>query len=390
MPWSPATIAPPGRALPLARAPAEGDPGLKKDTVADFVKGVLRDGGPGFAQFAITNACNAACAFCGFSVDKLPRSQYVYVSLDDARASIDILYKQGVRYLVLVGGEPLMHRDVFDMIRHAKARHMQALICTNAGLFTRDTVDRLIEAGLSSAIMSIDAATAKTHEDNRRLPGVCAKIAEANASFHAKGVQTTASVTISRLVARDLESLPAFLRSIGFESVTFSYPLRSLGSSYLSFSDDGLVDFREDELLRAFDAVQRMRKKLHVVNPSASVREIKRFVKGQPQRFECYGGSKYFYLDWNLDLYRCHAWDRPMCKVWEFDGSQKVRDGCTKCMIDCYRDPSVIHHFGLSISDAAHALRRGKPIEALSKLLTRENLESLGAFVEGLGWIGGV
>src|SRR5213080_4969235 len=76
--------------LPLA----PDDPGLKKDTLFDFVKGVLKDGGPGFAQFAITNACNAACAFCGFSVDKLPRSQYVYVSLEDAKASIDILYKQ--------------------------------------------------------------------------------------------------------------------------------------------------------------------------------------------------------------------------------------------------------------------------------------------------------
>src|ERR1700722_16845954 len=121
---------PPAGRLPLL----SDDPGLRKDTPLDFIRGVLRDGGPGFAQFAITNACNAACAFCGFSVDTLPRSQYVYVSLADAKAATDILYKNGVRSLVLVGGEPLMHRDIYAMIAHARDRGMQPIICTNAGL----------------------------------------------------------------------------------------------------------------------------------------------------------------------------------------------------------------------------------------------------------------
>ena len=31
---------------------------------------VLRHGGPGYLQFAITNVCNAKCDFCGFAVDR--------------------------------------------------------------------------------------------------------------------------------------------------------------------------------------------------------------------------------------------------------------------------------------------------------------------------------
>ena len=374
------------RRLPLA----PDDPGLKKDTVIDFLKGVIRDGGPGFAQFAITNGCNAACAFCGFSVDKLPKSQYVYVSLDDAKASIDILYKNGIRFLVLVGGEPLMHRDIYAMITHARDRGMQPIICTNAGLFTHKTVDALIDAGLSSCIMSIDAATATGHETNRRLPGVCEKIRVANKRFQKRGVQTTASVTLSRLVVDDLSALPSFLKKLGFKSVTFSYPLKTLGSSYLSFSDSGLVDFDQKEMFKIFDELKRLRRQIHVVNPSVSIDEMKRFVKGEKQKFECYGGSKYFYLDWNLQLYRCHFWETPMCSIWDFDGSQRVRDGCTRCMIDCYRDPSVMQHFGMSISDAANALKRGRVIEAAKAILNEENVGSIRAVVEGLSWIGGI
>jgi MoaA/NifB/PqqE/SkfB family radical SAM enzyme len=374
------------RRLPLA----PDDPGLKKDGPLDFLKSVIREGGPGFAQFAITNACNAACAFCGFSVDKLPRSQYVYVTLEDAQASIDILYKNGIRFLVLVGGEPLMHRDCYAMITHARDRGMQPIICTNAGLFTHKTVDALIDAGLSSCIMSIDAATAKGHEQNRRLPGVCEKIKEANKRFHDRGVQTTASVTLSHLVTHDLERLPAFLKRIGFKSVTFSYPLKNLNSSYLSYSDSGLVDFKNEELFEIFDELKRVRRKIHVVNPSVSIDEMKRFVRGERQRFECYGGSRYFYLDWNLQVYRCHFWETPMCSIWDFDGSKRVRDGCTRCMIDCYRDPSVLQHFGVSIADAAKALKRGRLLEAAKSLLNSENLESMRAVVEGLAWIGNI
>ncbi|MBX3467710.1 MAG: radical SAM protein [Planctomycetes bacterium] len=377
----------PVAAAPVRRGPAPDDPALKKDTALGLVAGVLRDGGPGFAQFAITNACNANCGFCGFAVDALPRDRHVYVDTAEALAAIDILYAQGVRYLVLVGGEPLMHRGLFDMLRHARARGMQSLICSNAALFTDAMLEQLIDAGLGSAIMSVDAVTPEVHEHNRRLPGVCDKIARANEVLRAAGVQTTASVTLSRLVTADLPRLPEFLASLGFRSVTFSYPLRSLGSSYLSFSDGALVDLTDDELLAAFDQVNALRGRIHVVNPRASVEEMKRFVRKEPQRFECYAGWKYYYLDWRLQLYRCHQWDTPMCSIWEFDGSQRVRDGCTRCMIDCYRDPSVMHHLGISLSDAMGALRRGRPLEAAGALFTRDNAASLGAILGGLGWI---
>ncbi|MCO5166001.1 MAG: radical SAM protein [Planctomycetes bacterium] len=380
------------RPLPVAtpqvrRRLAPDDPALKKDTALGLVAGVLRDGGPGFAQFAITNACNANCGFCGFATDALPRDRHVYVDTAEALAAIDILYAQGVRYLVLVGGEPLMHRGLFDMLRHARARGMQSLICSNAALFTDAMLEQLIDAGLGSAIMSVDAVTPEVHEQNRRLPGVCERIARANEVFRAAGVQTTASVTLSRLVTADLPALPDFLASLGFRSVTFSYPLKSLGSSYLSFSEGALVDLTDEELLAAFDQVNALRGRIHVVNPRASIEEMKRFVRKEPQRFECYAGWKYYYLDWRLQLYRCHQWDTPMCSIWEFDGSQRVRDGCTKCMIDCYRDPSVMHHLGISLSDAMGALRAGRPLAAAGALFTRDNAASLGAILGGLGWI---
>jgi len=71
--------------------------------------------------------------------------------------------------------------------------------------------------------------------------------------------------------------------------------------------------------------------------------------------------------------------------VWEFGNAALIRDGCTACIADCYRDSSVMLHFAVSISDAIHDIRRGRLLSALKTLAASRNLTSLGAVVENAG-----
>lgn len=349
------------------------------------LKMILEEGGPGFCQFAITNACNARCDFCSFSCDTLPRDALVYVSLPESLDAIDILYGQGIRYLVITGGEPLLHPSLDKIVRRAAIPGMKVLLVTNASLLTTSRIRELAIAGLSSFLISVDAMDVEMHEANRRLPGVCGRIRKANHFIKELGLSSTASVTMSRLV--DYESLPGFLWSLGFSSVTFSYPLTHLGSSFLGHSKSELVNHDAEGLIEAFEKIKRLKKRFHVVNPTPSLEEMQRFIRNEPQRYPCLGGYKYFYLDWNLDLWRCHNWETPMCSVFEFDGSQRIRDGCTLCMIDCYRDSSVMHHIGLSIHDAYQSLRSARFGKAAKALLMRSNIGSIRAVLEELTWI---
>jgi MoaA/NifB/PqqE/SkfB family radical SAM enzyme len=346
---------------------------------------LLEEGGPGFCQFALNNACNARCGFCGFALDKLPRKDWHYVEREGALEAIDILYRQAVRYLVLTGGEPMLHPDLLEIVQRASTLDMKVLLVTNAGLLKPHRIHELAAAGLSSFIISIDAADAETHERNRGLPGVCERIRDANAIIDELGLHSTASVTMSQLV--DYDSLPDFLRSLGFKAVTFSYPLTKLESNFLSFSDSDLVNYSDAELLEAFEKIKALKKRFSVVNPTASVEEMQRFIRGEEQRFPCLGGFQYFYLDWHLDLWRCHNWDRPMCNIRDFDGSQRVRDGCTKCMIDCYRDSSVMQHVGISVHDAYQSFKRGIFREVAVALARKGNLGSVHAVLEQLPWL---
>ena len=378
-------------ARPPAMAALDGPIRRPKKGTLKLIGEVLEHGGPGYLQFAITNICNADCGFCGFARSKFNPQARRSVTLPEARTAIDIAAKNRIGYLLFVGGEPMVHRDLCAMTRYATEHGIHPMICTNGGLWTEENLRGLADAGLSSVIMSIDAHDAVKHEKNRGLPDVCRKIQQANKFFHSAGIQTTASITASRLIG-DYDKLPAFLETLGFKSCTFSYPLTSLASSYLSFSDSGLVNYSKDELLQVFEKIKQMKQRsgFPVVNPMESLSEMQRHLRGEREKFGCLGGHKYFYLDWNLDLYRCHFWEKPMCKVHEWDESKLIRDGCTRCMIDCYRDPSVLQYMAINTSDAWHALKRGQLVKAAKHVFDSRNLTSLKAAWEDRQWIGGV
>ncbi|HYE33031.1 MAG TPA: radical SAM protein [Methylomirabilota bacterium] len=362
-----------------------------KKSVFKLIGEVLDHGGPGYLQFAITNICNAKCDFCGFAVDKFDPKKRRSVTLQEAKDVIDISVKNHIGYMLFVGGEPLIHRDLAVMVRYAAERGIRPMICTNGSLWTEQNMRELARMGLSSVIMSIDAHDVAKHEKNRGLNDVCRKIKKANATFKELGIQTTASVTASRLID-DYEKLPAFLEDLGFTSCTFSYPLTTLSSSYLSFSESSLVNYKTDELIQVFEKIKDMKRRsgYPVVNPTESLSEMQRHLRGEKEQFGCLGGHKYFYLDWNLNLYRCHFWEKPMCNIYEFDETKLIRDGCTRCMIDCYRDPSVLQFVAISASDAFKNVKQGKLLAAARNVFDSRNVTSLKAVWEDRKWIGKV
>lgn len=363
----------------------------RKNGFWHLVKECLQNGGPGYLQFAITNICNAHCDFCGFSVDRFDKSARKSVTLQEAYDVIDIAVKNGIGFILFVGGEPLAHKDLPYMLKYAADSGLQPMICSNGSLWTDENVRMYAELGLTSVIMSIDATNIELHEKNRGLKGVCEKIAKANKLFRELGVESVASVTASKLID-DYQKLPQFLVSLGFDRCTFSYPLSikdPLESSYLSFSDSGLVDYTTDELIMVFEKLAELKKNpdVTIVNPLESFREMIHHLKKEPEVFPCLGGLKYFYLDWNLDLYRCHYWNKPMCKIYDFDSTKLIRDHCTKCMIDCYRDPSILQFIAVNMSDIYHGLKSFNMSSVLKKTFDKRNVTSIASVLEGQSWI---
>ena len=345
---------------------------------------LLRRGGPALCNIAVTNSCNATCDFCNFANGKIARKDLRWIDASRLNAALEILYGRGIRYVSFFGGEPLLHASLPEMVRMAVARGMGTALITNGWLLP-SKLDDLSAAGLKTIYISIDAASVIAHESNRGLKNLVARIRASTFRMQELGITALAQVTISKLIG-DYQALGTFLRGLGFEAVAFSYPQRvRLGSTSLAWSESSrLVNFTDRELASAFFDVDSLRKSVPVSNPSASIADMKRHLLGQPEHFVCYGGYKSFYLDWNFDVWRCDSWNRPMCSVWDFDKASMVRDGCTACIADCYRDSSVMLHFAVSLGDALDEAREGKLLAALKLIANRRNLESLRAVLENV------
>jgi MoaA/NifB/PqqE/SkfB family radical SAM enzyme len=342
-------------------------------------------GGPALCNIAVTNACNATCDFCNFANGKIQRKALRYIDADRFQSALDILYNRDIRYVSFFGGEPLLHPRLSELITMSVEKGMGVAMITNGWLLP-SRLDELAEAGLKTIFISIDSPSLAAHEANRGLKGLGERIRAATARMRELGMTTIAQVTISKLVT-DYHALVHSLRDLGFVALAFSYPQRArLGSTSLAWSAESqLVNFTDPELLRAFDAVDEIRGEFPVNNPKASVADMKRHLRGEQERFVCYAGYKSFYMDWNFDIWRCDAWREPMCSVWDFAKTPFVRDGCTACISDCYRDSSVMLHFAVSLNDAMDHVRGGRVLAALRAIADGRNLESIGAVVGNSG-----
>src|SRR5215469_3842466 len=336
---------------------------------------------PAVCDFSITNVCNAACNFCGFARDKTLIGPARYVDTGAYTRALPILYRRGVRYLTLQGGEPLVHPEVVQLVSQTVATGISCAIITN-GWFLSRYIKSLAAAGLCQLIVSLDSADLAGHEHNRGLEGLEGRLAKGIALARNCGLPVQASVTVNRLVRYD--DLPDTLRRLGFDHVSFSYPRsEAFGSTSLVYSEQShLVDLDREELLDALDAIARLRKRFSVLNPRASLAEVARYVRGEPQSVSCIGGYKYFYLDWNLDIWRCEAWSEPMGSVFDFDRIPDRRDPCHACMMGCYRHASVLMHAGIAAADAARSLASGDISAAAASLFHRGVAYSLWALVE--------
>jgi MoaA/NifB/PqqE/SkfB family radical SAM enzyme len=336
---------------------------------------------PAVCDVSVTNACNATCDFCSYAYNKQIIKEKRWIDSTEFARALPILHRRGIRYLTFQGGEPLLHPEIHKLVADTCAAGMRPTVITNGWLLPQK-LESLLSAGLGILMVSIDSHSLTDHERNRGLPGVGERIRDALSFAHRKGVPAIASVTVSRLV--QYEALPELLQYLGFDAVAFSCPRRApLGSSSMVYNpDSALLDFQTVELLRALESIKSLKKRFRVQNPTAMLDDIQRHVRGEEEQFACVGGYKYFYLDWNLNIWRCEAWSKPLGSVFELDQIPDCRDRCTACMISCYRNASVLMHVGVAVEDAGSALLAGRMGEATRLLFRPTVARSLGAVLE--------
>ncbi len=125
-------------------------------------------GAPFQVVWDVTYACNLKCKHCYATAGKLGKDE---LTTEQAKYAIDVFAKAGVTILAFSGGEPLVRPDIFELTQYAADKGIYVAMATNATLITEKKAREMREAGIQFVQISLDGATAETHDSFRGIEG---------------------------------------------------------------------------------------------------------------------------------------------------------------------------------------------------------------------------
>ena len=180
---------------------------------------------PFLAIWEVTQACNLACVHCRASAQ--PDRHPMELSTAESKRLIDQIAALKVPVFVLTGGDPIKRPDLFELIGHAHSAGVRVSLTPSATpLLTREIVVRLKEAGLARLAVSMDGASAETHDAFRGMSGSFARTLDAVRWANAIGLSVQINTTFSRRNIAEIDAIVALIESLNITlwSVFFLVP----------------------------------------------------------------------------------------------------------------------------------------------------------------------
>jgi radical SAM protein with 4Fe4S-binding SPASM domain len=203
-----------------------------------------------------TQACNLTCKHCYQVATRRPLSDEL--TLEERLMVVDQLAAAGVPFLALAGGEPLVSKDIWPVLEHARRNHIHLTLATNGTLLTPETAARLRECGVRYVEVSVDSVRPEEHDRFRGQPGAWARSVQGIRNSVAAGIRTAFAACITRHTANQVDDLVNFAIDLGCS--TFShFNFIPVGRGIEMAGDDLEPEQREMVLRRLNDHLQEAR-----------------------------------------------------------------------------------------------------------------------------------
>ena len=313
----------------------------------------------------LTRTCNMRCSQCDIwlgdaasSSDPAPAT----LTLSDMIGLADEASAHGAIIIHLGGGEPLLHRDILEIVRAVHARRIKIGLTTNGFLLTPSLIDDLVEAGLSRLLISVDHPIPEVHDALRGRSGTLERIIEAVSHINAMPAASKRLLTVEvntvlhRGNFRDLIDLSRFVHGLGVKThnlipIMSQNPVTRFNgkrreSNDLSFRADDLPELRG--LINGFFEFLRS----HSMRTTTS-REILRkaieYYEGTHKTYICAVGGVSCDIFADGDVMLCYGSekaignirDATLHDIWHSETARTTISklaSCTRCVDSCQAD----------------------------------------------------
>ncbi len=164
---------------------------------------------PVLSEIALTYRCNNACRFCyAYS----PYRDTGEMTTEEVKRVIDIIVDDAkVPSLSFTGGEPTLREDLFELIAYGREKGLRVNLITNGRRCgNKEFVQKLVDAGLNSAQVSIEGPDAETHDYIVGAKGAFKQMVQGVKNLRATDIYTHCNTTICLPNVDRLEDLVDF------------------------------------------------------------------------------------------------------------------------------------------------------------------------------------
>jgi MoaA/NifB/PqqE/SkfB family radical SAM enzyme len=312
---------------------------------------------PVAVELVVTRRCNLSCGYCTEYDDVSPM-----IPLSVLRERIDALHRLRVVNISLLGGEPLMHPELPEIVAYAD-RQAQVSVTTNGFLLTADLIERLNRAGLANMEVSIDSV----RQDRTGFVQKCLRTVEPKLRLLSQQARFDVAVNLvlCERTRDDFKETVARINSLGFP-VSIDLLHGPTGRIALEGSDYAGLWAHYYATATPFSFLER--------------EYGARLLRGERPRWKCGAGSRFIYVDEWGNAQLCSAQrgrlGKPVVEYTRDDARAQRRayKGCEDgCSLLChYRDSAFDNHPLRTVTSMLRQLARPRMARPAIPATSRE------------------
>lgn len=134
--------------------------------LSSFVKRPIVFGMPFSLSVEPVSYCNLKCRECPVGDENYKRKKGK-TDIEMYRKLIDEMHPYLINLFLYFLGEPLLNRQLPQLIEYATKNKVYTALSTNGNVYTHDMIEQLISAGLKKIIVSVDGANQQSYQQYR-------------------------------------------------------------------------------------------------------------------------------------------------------------------------------------------------------------------------------
>ena len=161
----------------------------------------------------VTRSCTLNCRHCRAAACKGPYTGELTTA--ECERVLDNVTQFSKPIIILTGGEPMLRPDIYHLAEYGTKLGLRMVMAPCGSLLTEESCTKLIAAGVQRISLSIDGATAKSHDDFRRVEGAFDSVMNGIKAAKKMGLEFQINTTVTKLNIHELPAIFDMALSLG-------------------------------------------------------------------------------------------------------------------------------------------------------------------------------